>query len=123
MTLHRAGVRIVMDQVSTNFAIFASLKNLPLNGIKLSHGLVKNLGHGGEEELIIGAMIDAAHRHCLTVTASGVENGICYDQLLSMQCDQVQGLIFAPPMTAEQLLNKSDITLSFADAYGQQALF
>ena len=65
--------------------------------------MFKDLGHSDDARAIIDAVVKLAHALGLRVVAEGVETALQRDLLVQLQCDELQGFLFAKPMAAGQL--------------------
>ncbi len=93
--LKALGVRIVVDDFGTGQSAIAYLKQFPLDGLKIDRSFVMGTVSGGDDAVIVSAMVAMAHRLGLGVVAEGVETS---DQLGKMQeygCEAIQGYLFS----------------------------
>jgi diguanylate cyclase (GGDEF)-like protein len=109
--LRRRGVRISVDDFGTGDSAIAYLKRFPLDTLKVDQSFVAGALTNPDDAAITSAMIAMAHRLRLRVVAEGVERQEQFDLLEQMECEEVQGYFFAPPVPAEKfrsLLARSD---------------
>lgn len=98
--LHKLGVRIAIGGFSGRAAGLAALEQLPAHEVKLDHGLVAALSVEGSSGDAVRQVVAAAHERGLRVVAEGVENEAQRDQAVRLGCDDLQGYLFAKPMSA-----------------------
>src|SRR5262249_47156243 len=71
--------------------------------LQLDHSFVAGLGRHDDASKVAEAVIRLAHALGLTVVAEGVERVDQVAQLRALGCEQAQGNLFAPPLTAPDL--------------------
>jgi diguanylate cyclase (GGDEF)-like protein len=100
--LKAAGVTLAIDDFGTGYSSLASLKELPLDTLKLHESFVDGLGSDPEERPIVGAVVDLAHALGLSVVAEGVETDTQLAQLRELGCDGAQGFLFGRPLPEQE---------------------
>ena len=98
--LQELGVQIGLDDFGTGFASLTHLRRLPLTFVKIDQSFVQGLGDAGEDERIVGVVVDLARNLGLRTIAEGVETTEQLDRLRELGCDQAQGYLFARPLSA-----------------------
>jgi EAL domain-containing protein (putative c-di-GMP-specific phosphodiesterase class I) len=101
--LRDLGVGVALDDFGAGLASLSMLKRLPLEQIKIDRGLVRTLPDDTEDVAIVRAIVDTAHALGLDVVAEGVETEGQRALLAALGCDQAQGLLFSPPLPADQI--------------------
>ena len=96
--LKALGCSISIDDFGTGYSSFATLRDFPVDCVKLPQSFVEPLPCDRRATTIAGAVIDLAHRLRFSVVAEGVENGDQFAWLSEANCDQYQGFLFARPM-------------------------
>jgi len=85
--------------------------------IKVDHSYVNSLTNSVNDAAIVRVAGYLAHELGIRVIAEGVENDKTLEMLKDMDCDEVQGMIIAPPMPAEEfeswLLNSGQSIQNF----------
>ncbi len=92
------GFRIAMDDFGSGYSSLNSLKDIPIDVLKLDMGFLrggKNVGRGNE---IIAHVISMAKDLGYTIVAEGVEEKQQADFLTEKGCDIIQGYYYAKPM-------------------------
>lgn len=95
--LRDAGIKVGLDDFGTGFSSLAYLRQFPPDFVKIDRSFVHELVHGAGENAIVAAIVDLSHALGLKVVAEGVETPEQLDSLTSLDCDQVQGFLFARP--------------------------
>ncbi len=106
------GVGIALDCFGSESANLLTLKQLPLNTVKLDRSLVRDLPRDLASKALVAATIDCAHALDVAVVAIGVETEAQRDLLARLGCDYAQGAFYGPAMSTE----------AFAAALGVDAI-
>jgi diguanylate cyclase (GGDEF)-like protein len=101
--LRDLGAQVGLDDFGTGYASLTHLRRLPLDFVKIDRSFVAGLGGDGDDDRIVGAVIDLAASLTLRSIAEGVETPDQLRRLEVMGCDQAQGYFFARPLPSEQL--------------------
>ncbi|WP_426689091.1 putative bifunctional diguanylate cyclase/phosphodiesterase [Rhodanobacter ginsengiterrae] len=96
--LHRLGCRIAIDDFGTGAASLDYLRRLPADRIKIDQSFVRNIGVDPDDEAIVRATIEMAHRLNREVVAEGVEIEQHLQFLRTHGCDELQGYLFCRPL-------------------------
>jgi diguanylate cyclase (GGDEF)-like protein len=96
--LHRTGVRMAIDDFGTGYASLASLRQLPLDIIKIDPSFVAGLGHDDALTLLTRTVVQVGRELGLRVIAEGIEQPRQLSALREMGCDYGQGFLIARPM-------------------------
>jgi len=101
--LAAVGVSLSIDDFGTGYSSLAYLRKLPAKQLKIDQSFVQDLGSSQDALAVVDAVVKLAHALGLHVVAEGVETARQRDILLSLQCDELQGYLFARPMAARLL--------------------
>jgi diguanylate cyclase (GGDEF)-like protein len=94
------GVRCAIDDFGTGYSSLSHLTKLPIDVLKIDRSFVNRIGQHNRGESIVAAVIAMAHGLGLSVVAEGVETTDQLAFLHASGCDQVQGFLFSPPLSA-----------------------
>ena len=92
------GCHIAIDDFGTGAASLDYLRRLPADRIKIDQSFVRNIGVDPDDEAIVRATIDMAHRLKRAVIAEGVEIEQHLQFLQTHHCDELQGYLFCRPL-------------------------
>ena len=101
--LAAVGVHISIDDFGSGYSSLAYLRKLPATELKIDRSFVLDLEHSEGARKIAQAVVNLAQALNMKVVAEGVETDAQYQILRRFGCDQVQGFLFAKPMTAKAL--------------------
>jgi diguanylate cyclase (GGDEF)-like protein len=100
--LLQMGIRISLDDFGTGYSSLWSLKNLPLNSLKIDRSFVADLMNGRGGATIVKVAIALGQGLNLQVIAEGVETAEQLEFLQSIECDMAQGYLFSKPLPAAE---------------------
>jgi diguanylate cyclase len=101
--LRQAGVHVSIDDFGTGHSSLATLRKLPAAELKIDRAFVTDLAHSEDARSIAATIVRMAHDLDMRVVAEGVETEAQRDCLVKMGCDELQGFLFAKPMSAAAL--------------------
>ncbi len=101
--LRDMGFRISLDDFGTGYSSLSYLRKFPFNKIKIDQSFIKSIETSNEAAQIIHSMVSLGRALKMTVTAEGVETAEQHRFLRSAGCQQLQGYLFARPVTAEAI--------------------
>ncbi len=120
-SLRDLGIQIAIDDFGTGYSSLSSLKNLPVNRLKIDKSFVSDLQNSASDRAIVGATIDMAKNLGLEVIAEGVETRWQCGFIHENSCSEVQGFFFSRPLSVEEVENQwlnQDITPASAGCDG-----
>jgi len=103
--LHALGIRFSMDDFGTGYSSLGSLKQLPIDEVKIDRKFVTDLESDADNQAMIITILNIARFFGLSVVAEGIEQEGQFQFLLKHGCDMFQGYHFARPMTAQAFLD------------------
>ena len=101
--LAAVGVHISIDDFGSGYSSLAYLRKLPAGELKIDRSFVLDLEYSEEARKIAGAVVQLARALNLKVVAEGVETDEQFQILRQLGCDELQGFLFAKPMSARAL--------------------
>lgn len=101
-SLIKLGISFSMDDFGTGYSSLSSLRDMPIEELKIDKSFVSHLGEYESDELMITTILTMAKIFHLKTVAEGVETKEQFDFLLKNGCDIFQGYYFSRPLRKEQ---------------------
>lgn len=101
--LHRAGVRISLDDFGQGATSLVSLAGLPVDELKVDRSFVLGMEETDAHRSVVEFVIALGHRLGMKVVAEGIETDRAATLLTSMGCDEGQGYLFCHPLPPAEL--------------------
>jgi diguanylate cyclase len=117
--LGAAGIHVSIDDFGTGYSSLAYLRKLPAEELKIDRSFIMDVEFSADARAVVDAVLKLSHALGLKVVAEGIENERQQRILTALGCDELQGFLFAKPMTARALLlwaldDRDSETQSFA---------
>ena len=109
--LRNLGVRIALDDFGSGPCSLITLRDLPIDTLKLDRHLIAKLPDSQRDGIFVRSVIQACAAFDITVIAEGVETREQCEWLKAAGCEWVQGFVVARPLTAQAA---SEFPLRFA---------
>ena len=103
-SLQRAGFEMAIDDFGTGYSSLAYLRRFPITELKIDRMFIGGMSNSPADRQIVQSIIALAHGFGLKVVAEGAEDEATVAALEALQCDLVQGYVFAKPMTGDVLV-------------------
>ncbi len=100
--LQSRGVHVSIDDFGTGYSSLAYLKSFPVNSLKIDRTFISDVTGNPNDAAITTAIILMGHSMNLKVVAEGVETESQLAFLKVLQCNEVQGYFFSPPVPADR---------------------
>ena len=94
--LRDVGVSIAIDDFGSSYSSLGSLRVLPINAVKIDHGLIANVTTVEADASVVSAVIGVSRRLRLRVAADGVQTREQSEFLKQHGCHEAQGTYFSP---------------------------
>ncbi len=100
------GIELAIDDFGTGFSSLNNLRHFPFDRLKIDQSFTRDIGQSKEGTEIILAILDMAKRLKLLVIAEGVATTEQAQFLREHSCDEFQGFLFSPPVSADEITKK-----------------
>jgi diguanylate cyclase len=115
--LRGLGVNLALDDFGTGYSSLIYLRRFAFDKIKIDRSFLQSMEATGESAILVHSIVHLGRALGLTVTAEGVETPEQHRFLQALGCHQLQGYLFSPPVTAEEI----DRILMLEQAKGRAA--
>ncbi|MGA2926680.1 MAG: bifunctional diguanylate cyclase/phosphodiesterase, partial [Solirubrobacteraceae bacterium] len=100
--LRLLGVGLSLDDFGAGASSLGYIRRLSVDELKIDRSFVMTMDEDEDNATIVRATIELAHNLGLSVVAEGVETRACWRQLKALRCDEIQGYLLSPPVSAER---------------------
>ena len=101
--LAELGVHFAVDDFGTGYSSLQHLHELPIQTLKIDRSFVERVCDADGTSALVQAILSLAHSLGLQVVAEGVERVEQAEALARMNCDILQGYLFAHPQPADAM--------------------
>lgn len=98
----KQGVTFSLDHVGTGASSLSCIQHLPLRTLKIDKSLITDLTTNNHVAAIVRSIVGICKTLSLLSVANSVETAEQLVFLRAYQCDQIEGKIFSPPVTAKK---------------------
>ncbi len=98
LELKALGVRLALDDFGTGYSSLHYLRRLPIDTLKIDRSFIKDLPGEPNSAAIAATILSLAQALHLEVVAEGVENTEQLEFLRHLNCNEIQGYLFSPPV-------------------------
>lgn len=99
--LKNIGVKIALDDFGSGYSSLSYLNRLPIDTLKVDRSFIMDLVEVSEKKTLIKNLVTLSHELGMKVVAEGVETQEQLSLLQDLNCDEMQGYCFSPPVTAK----------------------
>ena len=96
------GFLVSMDDFGSGYSSLNSLKDMPLDILKLDAGFFRGENDTERAEIVVSETLHLAKKLNMTTVAEGVEDQHQVDFLAAEGCNMIQGYYYAKPMPKEE---------------------
>lgn len=98
--IREAGAQVHIDDFGSGQSSLSSLREFPLDGLKIDRAFVDGLPANADQATIVRAVAGLAHGLSICLVAEGVETAAEESFLVNVACDYAQGFLYARPMSS-----------------------
>lgn len=99
------GFAVAVDDFGSGASSLEFIKSVDVDTLKIDKSLVNSNFTDEKERVLLESVILLAHRLRLNSVAEGVETAEQLGLLKTLGCNQIQGFIFAPPLSEQDFLD------------------
>jgi EAL domain-containing protein (putative c-di-GMP-specific phosphodiesterase class I)/GGDEF domain-containing protein len=100
----RMGISLAIDDFGTGYSSLSYLRRLPIDALKIDRSFVGDVNVNPDDAAIATSIILLGRSLKLRVIAEGVETRKQLEFLRVMQCDEIQGFLYSPPVPADRIV-------------------
>lgn len=97
------GIYLSIDDFGTGYSSLSYLKGFPIDALKIDRSFVREITQNSDDAAIATSIILLGQNLNLKVIAEGVETESQLSFLRILQCDEIQGYLFSPPVPADDV--------------------
>ncbi len=97
-TVQEWGISFSMDDFGTGYSSLSTLKNLPVNELKIDQLFVSRIGYDFSDEMMLVLILSMQTVFNVDIVAEGIETQEQYDFLVKHSCGIFQGYYFSKPL-------------------------
>ncbi|MEO1236481.1 MAG: EAL domain-containing protein [Planctomycetota bacterium] len=101
--LRALGCELAMDDFGTGHSSLSCLHEFPIDILKIDRSFIQSLEKHIEFAAVIQAIVTLAHTLGMAVVAEGIETVEQLGVLQALECDRLQGYLFARPLPLDEL--------------------
>ena len=99
--LTEEGILLALDNFGVGVLSLSQLRRFPLHTLKISPALVQDIQSDNDEGAVVAAIVAMAKSLALHVVAAGVETETQFARLSALECLEMQGFVYSPPVSAD----------------------
>ncbi|KAF0221218.1 MAG: PAS domain S-box/diguanylate cyclase (GGDEF) domain-containing [Rhodospirillaceae bacterium] len=101
--LSALGIQLAIDDFGTGYSSLSYLKRLPLHTIKIDRSFIQDMEEDVDAAEIVRTIVGMARSLRRRTVAEGVETKGQLAMLREFGCDEIQGYLFSPPVTGDEI--------------------
>jgi diguanylate cyclase (GGDEF)-like protein len=113
ISLRSLGLQIAIDDFGTGYSSLSYLQKLPVDRLKIDGSFIRNIDTNNDDASIAEMIINMGHKLNLEIIAEAVESRSHQEVLVELDCDEVQGYLYAKPMPGEDLTHLLQNNIAF----------
>ena len=102
--IKNTGIRLSIDDFGTAYTSLSFLKKLPVDELKIDRSFICDMSENKDEDIIVHATIELAHKLGLKIVAEGVYDDNTWHRLKELNCDIAQGHYICEALSANAFL-------------------
>ena len=103
--LKRIGTYLSIDDFGTGYSSLSYLMNFPIDYLKIDQSFVRDATTNRSHANLTRTIVAMAKSLDIKTVAEGIENTAQWEFLRNLDCDELQGFLFSPPLPETEFLN------------------
>ncbi len=103
--LHKNGFKTSIDDFGAGYSSLGMLKNLHVDTLKMDRSFFVGSKNARRDDMLIDSIVKMSHNLGMYVVAEGIETKEQVELLKSVNCDAIQGYVYAKPMPVDEFEN------------------
>jgi diguanylate cyclase (GGDEF)-like protein/PAS domain S-box-containing protein len=104
--LWRLGANVIIDDFGTGYSSLGYLRHFTVNALKIDRTFLTDLTATSQNAAIVRAVITMCRGLGIRVIAEGVETEQQLEVLRKLRCEEYQGYLLSPPVSAEEIARR-----------------
>ncbi len=104
--LHKNNFKISIDDFGAGYSSLGMLKNLQVDTLKMDRSFFVGGKNARRDDMLIDSIVKMSHNLGMYVVAEGIETPEQVALLKTMNCDAIQGYVYAKPMPINEFEQK-----------------
>lgn len=100
--IRQAGFKCSLDDFGSGYSSLSLLRIIPVDTLKLDRVFFTDTEYSQRSEYVVQSVLELARRLRMKTVCEGVEEPFHLRYLQRLQCDEIQGYIFSPPVPVER---------------------
>jgi EAL domain-containing protein (putative c-di-GMP-specific phosphodiesterase class I) len=117
--LKALGVGLAIDDFGTGFSSLSYLRDLPIDVLKIAKPIIASICDSPRDAAFVRGIVELGHVVGARVVAEGVEHLEQHSEVIAAGCDYAQGYYYAPPMTADGIVQVLQTSVEARRLLGQ----
>jgi len=101
--IREIGAKISLDDFGTGYSSLSYLHKIPFSKVKIDQSFIRDLELVGGPKTIVRTIINLCAGMEVCVTAEGIETIEQLNWLVDAQCNEAQGYLISPPLSASEI--------------------
>jgi len=101
---HVMGLQVALDDFGTGYSSLSYINHFTFNILKIDRSFIKNLAQGGNNAVILEAIIKLSKSLSIETVAEGIETKEQFQFLKEFGCDKGQGFYMSRPISKRELV-------------------
>ena len=102
------GIGLAVDDFGSGFSALSYLRKFQFDRLKIDRTFVDDIASSADSSALVSAILSMAQSLSLGSVAEGVETEEQAARLIEQGCDEIQGFLISPPVSADEFIRFLD---------------